>query len=258
MPPNAIDLELVHRRPPPLADTRAEATTSEESQMKVLSKEVFEKLASTDSPTVSNAIESTHHRPLIEGFAGPRVRCMFPAMGITLGYALTIQVDSTSPGPPAIGAGVRQMVELLAEAPKPAVLVYQDIGPNPGGASIFGEFIATLVKRVGAIAVVTDGTVRDIAEVEALGFQYFANGATVSHGNARLVRIGVPVVVDGMYVEPGDIIHGDVNGVLNIPFEVADQLPALIDEIKSSEHATIEFLKSKDFTIDAALRRVGH
>lgn len=226
--------------------------------MRVLSKEVFTKLASTDSPTLSNAIEATHHRPLIEGFAGPRVRCMFPAMGITMGYAVTIQVDSTSPGPPGIGAGVRQLVELLADAPKPAVLVYQDIGPNPGGAAIFGEFIATLVQRVGAVAVVTDASVRDLIEVEALGFQYFAGGTTVSHGNPRLARIGVPVVVDGMYVEPGDIIHGDVNGVLNVPFEVADQLPALIDEIRATEKETLDFIKGSEFTIDAALRRAGH
>jgi regulator of RNase E activity RraA len=226
--------------------------------MKVLSKEVFDKLASTDSPTLSNAIEATHHRPLIEGFAGPRIRCMFPALGITMGYALTIQVDSTSPGPPAIGAGVRQLVELLAEAPKPAVLVYQDIGPNPGGAAIFGEFIATLVQRVGAVAVVTDASVRDLVEVEALGFQYFAGGSTVSHGNPRLAGIGVPVVVDGLYVEPGDIIHGDANGVLKVPFEVADQLPALIDEIRAEEKATLDFIKGKEFTIDAALRRAGH
>jgi 4-hydroxy-4-methyl-2-oxoglutarate aldolase len=153
---------------------------------------------------------------------------------------------------------VRELVELLAESPKPAVLVYQDIGPNPGGAAIFGDFIATLTQRVGAVAVVTDGSVRDIAEVEALGFQYFAFGSTVSHGNPRLVRIGVPVVVDGLHVETGDIIHGDVNGVLKVPFEIADQLPALIDEIKASEKATSEFLKGAEFTVDAALRRVGH
>lgn len=226
--------------------------------MKVLAKEVFEKLRSTDSPTLSNAIEATKHRPLIEGFAGPRIRCLYPKLGITMGYAFTIQVDSTSPGPPGIGAGVRQMVELLAKAPQPSVLVYQDIGPNPGGAAIFGEFIATLVQRVGAVAVVTDGSVRDVAEVEAIGFHYFAGGTTVSHGNPRLIRIAVPVVVDGLYVEPGDIIHGDVNGVLKVPFEVADQLPALIDEIRSTERETFEFLRGDRFTIDAALRRAGH
>jgi regulator of RNase E activity RraA len=234
------------------------AATSEEAPVKILSEEVFRKLASTDSPTLSNAIEATHVRSLTEGFAGPAVRCMFPAMGITMGYALTVQIDTTSPGPPAIGAGLREMIELLVKAPKPAVLVYQDIGSNPGGAASFGEYIATLAQRLGVVALVTDGAVRDLAEVEAIGFQYFAAGSTVSHGNARLLRIGVPVVVDGMYVETGDIIHGDVNGVLKVPFEVADQLPALIDEIKAGEKATFEFLKGSTFNYDEALRRAGH
>ncbi len=226
--------------------------------MKVLAAETFRKLASTDSPTLSNAIEATHVRPLVEGFAGPSVRCMFPEMGITMGYALTAQVDTTSPGPPAIGSGLRDLIELLVKAPKPAVLVYQDIGPDPGGAAAFGEYIATLSQRLGVVALVTDGAVRDIAEVRALGFQYFAAGSTVSHGNPRIVRIGVPVVIDRLYIETGDIIHGDVNGILKVPFEIADQLPALIDDIKSGEQATFEFLKGTEFNYDEALRRAGH
>jgi 4-hydroxy-4-methyl-2-oxoglutarate aldolase len=226
--------------------------------MNRLADEVFRKIAATDSPTVSNAIEATHVRPLTEGFAGPAIRCFFPALGITMGYALTVQIDSTSPGPPAIGAGLRDMIELLVKAPKPAVLVHQDIGAKRGGASAFGEYIATLSQRLGVVALVTDGSVRDVAEVEALGFQYFAGGSTVSHGNPRLVRIGVPVVIDGLYVETGDIIHGDVNGILKVPFEIADQLPALIDEIKSGEKATFEFLKGSEFNYDEALRRAGH
>jgi regulator of RNase E activity RraA len=225
--------------------------------MRVLSETVFKKLASTDSPTLSNAIEATHCRPLTEGFAGPKIRCMFPSMGITLGYAVTAQVDTTSPGAAAVGSGFRQMVELVAASPKPVVLVYQDIGPNPGGAAIFGEYAATLVQRLGAVAVVTDGSVRDIVEVAALGLQYFARGSVVSHGNPRQVRIGVPVVVDGLYVETGDIIHGDANGILKVPFEITDQLPDLIDEVRSSEKSTFEFLKGSEFTLDEALRRMS-
>jgi hypothetical protein len=49
-----------------------------------------------------------------------------------------------------------------------------------------------------------------------------------------------------------------VNGVLNVPFEVADQLPALIDEIRATEKETLDFIKGSEFTIDAALRRAGH
>ena len=226
--------------------------------MKRLSDEVFQKLASTDSPTLSNAIEATHVRGLIDGFAGPGIRCFFPAMGVTMGYAITVQIDTSSPGPAAIGAGLRDLIELVVKAPKPAVLVYQDIGPNRGRGAAFGEYIATLSQRLGVVALVTDGSVRDVAEVEALGFHYFAAGSTVSHGNPRLVRIGVPVVIDGLYVETGDIIHGDVNGVVKVPMEIADRLPGLIDEIRTGEKETFKYLKSSEFNYDEALRRAGH
>lgn len=226
--------------------------------MKRLSDEVFRKLASTDSPTLSNAIEATNVRALTDGFAGPSIRCFFPAMGVTMGYAITVQIDTSSPGPAAIGAGLRDLIELVVKAPKPAVLVYQDIGPSRGRGAAFGEYIATLSQRLGVVALVTDGSVRDVAEVEALGFHYFAAGSTVSHGNPRLVRIGVPVVIDGLYVETGDIIHGDVNGIVKVPSDVADQLPALIDGIKEGEKETFAFLKGSEFNYDEALRRAGH
>jgi regulator of RNase E activity RraA len=94
-----------------------------------------------------------------------------------------------------------------------------------------------------------------VPEVEALGMHYFAGGSVVSHGNPRLVRVGVPVVVDGLYVEPGDLIHGDANGVLKVPIEVADELPTIIDRVRTGEKATFEFLASDEFTRDEALRR---
>jgi 4-hydroxy-4-methyl-2-oxoglutarate aldolase len=220
-----------------------------------LAAELLAKLAATDSPTLSNAIEQTHARPLIDGFAGPHVRCMFPHLGVMLGYAVTVQIDTTSPGPPAIGSGLRELTELVEASPKPIVLVYQDIGSRPGGAAIFGEYAARLMMRLGVVGVVTDGSVRDVAEVEALGMHYFAGGAVASHGNPRLVRVGVPVVVDGLYVEGGDLIHGDLNGVLKVPLDIAAELPPIIDRVKDGEKATFEFLESSEFTRDEALRR---
>jgi 4-hydroxy-4-methyl-2-oxoglutarate aldolase len=220
-----------------------------------LDADLFAKLAATDSPTLSNAIEATNARPLIEGFAGPDVRCLFPQLGVMLGYAVTVQIDTTSPGPPAIGVGLRELTERVEASPQPTVLVYQDIGPRRGGAAIFGEYAARLMMRLGAVGVVTDGAVRDVPEVEALGMHYFARGSVVSHGNPRLVRVGVPVVIDGLYVETGDLIHGDANGILKVPIAVAADLPPIIDRVRTGEHATFEFLKSPEFTRDEALRR---
>jgi regulator of RNase E activity RraA len=216
-------------------------------------------LKGTDSPTVSNAIEAVHERPLIDGYAGPRVRCLFPGLGVSVGFAVTVQVDSSSPGPPAVGAGLREATEfILAHASQPVILVYQDIGPRRGHGAMFGEYAARLYQKLGVVALVTDGSVRDVLETERLGFQVFAAGSVVSHGNPRLVRVNVPVVVDGMYVEPGDLIHGDANGVVNVPLEAAARLPAEIERIRAGERQEFDFLGGPDFTLDSALKRVGH
>jgi regulator of RNase E activity RraA len=216
-------------------------------------------LKATDSPTVSNAIEALHVRGLTEGFTGPRIRCLFPELGTSLGFAVTVQVDSSSPGPAAIGAGLRDVTEfILAFAPRPVTLVYQDIGARPGYGAMFGDYAARLYQKLEVVALVTDGSVRDVFETQRLGFQYFAAGTVVSHGNPRLLHVNVPVVVDGMYVEPGDLIHGDVNGVVNIPVNVAARLPAEIERIREGERQEAEYLAGPDFNLDAALRRVGH
>src|SRR6266851_3120198 len=164
------------------------------------SADALDFLRTVDSPTVSNAIESFGVRELIAGFTGSRVRCLFPELGAALGFAVTCQVDTTSPGPAAVGRGLRQLCEAVEASPKPVVLVYQDIGARPGGAATFGDYAATLMQRIGVVALVCDGAIRDGRAIRELGFQCFAAGTTASHGNPRLVNINIPVVVDGLSV----------------------------------------------------------
>ncbi len=224
---------------------------------KTIAPELLDALSKVDGPTLSNAIESLQVREVITGFTGCRIRCMYPELGLTMGYAVTAQVDTTSPGPRNTGAGLRQLVELVGAAPKPVVVLYQDIGPRPGGAASLGEYAASLLKRVGATAFVTDGAMRDINEVREVGLRCWALGTTVSHGNPRFLRVGVPIVVDGMYVEPGDLIHCDHNGVLSVPLDIADRLPAEIEKVRALERVALDSIRGPDFTLDAALKRMG-
>src|SRR5262249_5478513 len=105
-----------------------------------LSPEIFEALRGLDGPTLSNAIETFNVRDRLAGYAGHRVRCLFPDLAVTLGYAVTAQVDRTSPSPPANKAPLGQLARLVEASPKPVVLVFQDIGPRPGYAASFGVF----------------------------------------------------------------------------------------------------------------------
>jgi regulator of RNase E activity RraA len=218
-----------------------------------VSPSVLADLRGLDGPTLSTAIEQFGVRDRLSGYAGYRIRCLFPELGTTLGYAVTAQVDRTSAGPAVDRAPLRELAALVEASPKPVVLVFQDVGPRPGYAAAFGAYGVALVQRLGAVALVCDTAVKSLAEVRALGFQYFALGSVVSHGYPRIVGMNVPVVVDGLSVEPGDLIHGDENGVLSIPRAIAGQVARRAAEMREAEAAAIRELQRSEFSLDAAL-----
>jgi regulator of RNase E activity RraA len=138
----------------------------------------------------------------------------------------------------------------VEKSPKPAVVVLQEIGGYGDYATHCGEVMATFFTRLGAVGLVSDCGVRDLPEVRALRFHYFARGAVASHANFRIVRPGVPVQVCGLVVRPGDILHGDENGLLSVPAGVENRLPGAVDAIRMKERKVMEFVRSQDFTLD--------
>ena len=86
--------------------------------------------------------------------------------------------------------------------------------------------------------------------VEALNFPCFTAGTICAHGYCHIVQINVPVHVGGVAVNPGDLLHGDCNGVAVIPPELAaataDACPAFMD----AEAVVLNYLKAGDVTPD--------
>lgn len=214
-------------------------------------------LKSIDSPTIANAIEPFKVRDRTEGFIGGEVRCLFPEMPPMVGAALTVTM-SNRPGPVAPREPWWQMYEALAEIPAPSVLVVQDISGAPSRCALAGEVMATLAKRLGAAGMVTDGGLRDVHEVRALGFGYFARYLVVSHGNFDIVGIGKPITLDGQVVNTGDILHGDANGIVIVPREVLGGLPDEVEKVRTRERATMDFINSPEYTIALAKERAGY
>lgn len=206
-------------------------------------------LKQVDSPTLINAIEELHLRPNREGFTPLQIRCLFPQFGRMCGYAVTAQVETiTRSGPFELGQ-FRDLYELVESSPKPAVIVLQEVGGYVDYAAHCGEVMATFFQRLGAIGLVSDCAVRDIPEVRAIGFHYFARGSVASHGNYRIVRSGVPVQILGMEVKPGDILHGDENGLLQVPSGIEDSLPAAIERVRERERKVMSFVRGEDFDL---------
>jgi 4-hydroxy-4-methyl-2-oxoglutarate aldolase len=85
--------------------------------------------------------------------------------------------------------------------------------------------------------------------VRAIGIQLFAGSIAVSHAYAHIFDIGVPVMVDGMEVHTGSLLHGDQHGVLTIPNEIAAEVPNVAAKLQRREEEVIEFCQSRDFCI---------
>ncbi len=210
----------------------------------------LEYLKSVDTPTLSNAIELLNVRKRSEGFTPLDVKCIFPELGRMTGYAVTAQVETMTQTGPGGPEGHIELYRLLESAPKPAIIVLQEIGGFGDYAAHCGEVMTTFFTRLGAIGLVSDCAVRDIPEVRALGFHYFARGVCASHAYFRIVRSGLPVTVCGLPVQSGEILHGDENGLITVPNVDLDVLKKAVDAVRTSEKRIMDFVRGPEFTID--------
>lgn len=222
-----------------------------------LSESLLKQLSAIDTPTLSNAIEQLGVRNPVTGFSDRSLRCLFPELGTMCGYAVTAEADTTSPDPPSRNL-YAELFEAVAAAPKPAVIVLREAGAHPELSAHCGEVMATTFGRLGGIGLISDSAVRDIVEVRQMGFHYFAPGAVASHGHFTIVRVGGPVTVCGLTIAPGDLLHGDVNGLIKVPREGVERLPDLADKVRETEQKFLEYVKSDAFRIEEIRKHLPH
>src|SRR6185437_5913502 len=140
-----------------------------------------EALRSLSSCAVANAIERLGIRLRNEGLTDGFLRLLTPDHQPVLGFAVTVKIKCSSP--PAIGARNylerTQWWDQLQQVPAPRFLVIQDVDPAPGTGALVGEMHAHILRALGCSAVATNGSVRDLPEVAALGFSLFASRLSV-------------------------------------------------------------------------------
>jgi len=91
------------------------------------------------------------------------------------------------------------------------------------GVSLFGDLIATHLRNVGCAGIVTDGGVADLAALGAVDLPVFSAGSAPVPASARVLIVGrrEPVECRGVPVYPGDIVVGDINGIVIVPSHLA-------------------------------------
>jgi regulator of RNase E activity RraA len=208
-----------------------------------LPADLLARLARFDTPTICNVIELFDVRPRNVGYMDGRIQSNFPALAPMVGYAATASFRSDAPpvGGDAYGS-MQAQLDQFAKLPGPAVVVFQDLDDPPVSA-VFGEVMCSTYKAFGSVGLVTNGAGRDLQQVKAIDYPVFTGSTICSHGYCHMLHLGLPVRVGGLMVNTGDLLHGDANGVTNIPLALANEIPDLAVEFLAAEEIMLEYLR---------------
>jgi regulator of RNase E activity RraA len=116
----------------------------------------------------------------------------------------------------------------------------QDTDQEPGTGAFLGVVHVNILKALGCVGAVTNGAARELHGIEQSGFQVFAGRLAISRAYVHVVEFGGQVEVGGLKIQPGDLIHGDRHGIINVPKHLAPQLPAVAAKIAEQKQQVIE------------------
>jgi regulator of RNase E activity RraA len=120
--------------------------------------------------------------------------------------------------------------------------VFQDLD-DPPAAAVFGEVMCSTYQGFGSAGLVTNGAGRDLEQVRALKYPVFTGSTICSHAYCHMLHLGLPVRVGGLMVNQGDLLHGDANGVTNIPVDIAAEVADVAGEFLAAEELVMKYVK---------------
>jgi regulator of RNase E activity RraA len=147
------------------------------------------------------------------------------------GVAFTIKSASD----PTIAGEMETRAEML-EAIEPHSICVWDTS-NDNESAHWGEVMTATSKAKGAKGAVIDGGLRDTWQVLAQDFPVFNRYRTSNGTLARCKITGyqIPIIIGKVIIRPGDIIFGDIDGVVVVPRDVACEVLLRAEEIKENE-----------------------
>ena len=180
---------------------------------------------------------------------GARLRPMHQG-GVLAGPALTVKARP----------GDNLMLHKSISMAQPGDVIVCDAGGDLTNALVGEMMLAQMVKR-GVAGLIINGAIRDYAAIRAQAMPVFAAGVT-HRGPYKSGpgEINVPIAIDGMVIEPGDLVIGDDDGLLCVPF---DELEAVLArstakfEAEQRQMANIAAGTHDTSWVDAELRKLG-
>ena len=184
------------------------------------------KLKRWNTPTIYNGWEQiTKHDAGHEGFNPEETKDFMPQMGPMVGYAVTVKIEPSNPDHPKSNPNAwSKYREYIASVPGPKIVIVQDLDkPNVHGA-FWGEVNSNIHRALGCVGTITDGSIRDVDEMNNAGFKALARRLSVGHAYSTPVAWKCEVEVFGRKIQPGQLIHADKHGFLVVPDEDQEKL----------------------------------
>ena len=229
--------------------------------------QILEELRKIDTPSITNVVATYPGNPLCLGLYNPwtenwytdtSLRCMYPELGPTVGYAVTCVYGI--PDPNYNRLTFMDVVDALDVSPKPTILVLQQKFPPEVAdkVGLAGEIMTTAMQAVGCIGVVSDGPSRDIDAIRPMKFQYLLSGVSAGHGAMAVQAVNTPVTVAGMDVSPGEIVHMDENGACKFPADKMQAVLTSVEALLAEEESRLTGLRRAKTAADVRAVFSGH
>ena len=207
---------------------------------------MIHRIASLATSTLANALDDTGYHDKVM----PGIKAV--AAGLRLaGPAVTVKEVSGAFG--SFSSDDFRVGAMIDAAAAGDVIVV-DAGGAP--CSTWGGMASYAAKLTGVAGLVVDGGVRDLEEIVEFDFAVFARLRVPTTGRTRLKdeAINESIVVDGVRVEPGDIIAGDGTGLVCLPRQDAEKIVALAEEFARDDASAMKDLEA-GLTFSAAMAK---
>jgi regulator of RNase E activity RraA len=125
-------------------------------------------------------------------------------------------------------------------------------------SGIWGELLSTAARNSGCVGAIVDGAVRDVPKMREMGFGVFARGRCIydSLHRQRVVDVDVPIEIDSVRIDPGDLVIADEDGVVFIPQKVEKEALRRAWEKVHAENITRDAIK-EGMKATAAYKKFG-
>lgn len=144
---------------------------------------------------------------------------------------------------PVLGASFGLMLDALDDLKRNEVYICSGASPT---YALVGELMCTRMQHLGAAGAVVNGFHRDTRGILALDFPCFSYGryAQDQAPRGKVIDYRVPIDIEGVHVDPGDIVFGDLDGVVIIPRKMEEEIIRLAYEKATGERTVGEAIRA--------------